>query len=123
MRISDWSSDVCSSDLLVELDIEYRKLAERPGAPAYLRLPPAGTDPAFIAGLAGLVVESAQAAAPVCSRVRVRPCPAGREGCPPAEESGGGQAAGHHRPGASPGESPASSVGARPDGGLPARKR
>src|SRR3546814_7357936 len=102
LRISDWSSDVCSSDLvlrrlgevnldwqicyqsrvgplewigpatdseiekaaragqpivvvpiafvsehsetLVELDIEYRKLAERHGAPAYLRVPTAGTD-------------------------------------------------------------------------------
>src|SRR3546814_6055094 len=139
LRISDWSSDVCSSDLvlrrlgevnldwqicyqsrvgplewigpatdseienaaragqpivvvpiafvsehsetLVDLDIEYRKLAERHGAPAYLRVPTAGTDPAFIAGLAGLVVESAKAARPVCSQVGGRLCPAGGPGC------------------------------------------
>ncbi|HEY9537093.1 MAG TPA: ferrochelatase [Kiloniellaceae bacterium] len=74
------------SETLVELDIEYRKLAERHGAPAYLRVPTAGTDPAFIAGLAGLVVESAKAARPVCSQVGGRLCPAGWQGCLQAAE-------------------------------------
>lgn len=43
------------SETLVELDIEYRKLAEDKGVPAYYRAPAVGTHPAFIAGLAALV--------------------------------------------------------------------
>jgi ferrochelatase len=42
------------SETLVELDIEYRHLAERNGAPAYVRVPAVGTHPAFIGGLAAL---------------------------------------------------------------------
>ena len=40
------------SETLVELDIEYRKLAVEHGAGIYLRVPVVGTHPAFIAGLA-----------------------------------------------------------------------
>jgi len=40
------------SETLVELDIEFRKLAEKFGAPAYVRAPTVSTYPAFIAGLA-----------------------------------------------------------------------
>jgi protoporphyrin/coproporphyrin ferrochelatase len=43
------------SETLVELDIEYRHLAEHNGAAAYVRVPVVGTHPAFIAGLAHLV--------------------------------------------------------------------
>lgn len=43
------------SETLVELDIEYRHLAEQTGAAAYVRVPAVGTHPAFIAGLANLV--------------------------------------------------------------------
>jgi len=43
------------SETLVELDIEYRKLANESGAPCYLRVPTVGVDGAFIAGLADLV--------------------------------------------------------------------
>ena len=43
------------SETLVELDIEYRHLAEHNHAPAYIRVPTVGTHPAFIAGLAELV--------------------------------------------------------------------
>ena len=43
------------SETLVELDVEYRELAERSGVPAYLRAPTVGVEPAFIAGLACLV--------------------------------------------------------------------
>ncbi|HEU4827009.1 MAG TPA: ferrochelatase, partial [Dongiaceae bacterium] len=43
------------SETLVELDIEYRHLAERNGAAAYVRVPAVGTHSAFIAGLAALV--------------------------------------------------------------------
>ena len=43
------------SETLVELDIEYRHLAERVGVPSYIRVPTVGTHPLFIAGLARLV--------------------------------------------------------------------
>jgi ferrochelatase len=43
------------SETLVELDIEYRHLAEHNKAPAYIRVPTVSTHPAFIAGLAELV--------------------------------------------------------------------
>jgi ferrochelatase len=47
------------SETLVELDMDYRELAEREGAAAYVRAPTVGTDPDFIAGLARLVREGA----------------------------------------------------------------
>jgi ferrochelatase len=43
------------SETLVELDIEYRHLAEKVGVPRYIRVPTVGTHPLFIAGLARLV--------------------------------------------------------------------
>ena len=43
------------SETLVELDVDYRRLAEDAGVPAYFRVPTVGTDPAFIAGLAATV--------------------------------------------------------------------
>ncbi len=43
------------SETLVELDIEYRKLAVESGVPDYRRAATAGAHPAFIDGLAGLV--------------------------------------------------------------------
>jgi ferrochelatase len=46
------------SETLVELDIEYRHLAESNGAPAYLRAPTVATHPAFIAGLVHVVQDA-----------------------------------------------------------------
>ena len=43
------------SETLVELDIDYRRVAENCGVPAYRRVPTVGTDPRFIAALADLV--------------------------------------------------------------------
>ncbi|MCW5732545.1 MAG: ferrochelatase [Enhydrobacter sp.] len=43
------------SETLVELDIEYRHLAEQAGVPTYVRVPAVGTHPLFIHGLANLV--------------------------------------------------------------------
>lgn len=43
------------SETLVELDIEYRKLAQESGVPDYRRAATVSADPAFIDGLAGLV--------------------------------------------------------------------
>ena len=42
-------------ETLVELDIEYRHLAEQAGVPKYVRVPTVGTHPQFIHGLANLV--------------------------------------------------------------------
>jgi ferrochelatase len=43
------------SETLVELDMDYRQLAERSGVPRYVRVPTVDDDPAFIGGLADLV--------------------------------------------------------------------
>lgn len=43
------------SETLVELDIEYRHVAEQAGVPKYIRVPTVGTHPQFIHGLANLV--------------------------------------------------------------------
>ena len=43
------------SETLVELDIEYRHLAEQAGVTRYIRVPTVGTHPLFIRGLANLV--------------------------------------------------------------------
>jgi ferrochelatase len=43
------------SETLVELDIDYRDLAERNGVPAYHRVATVGTAPGFITALANLV--------------------------------------------------------------------
>ena len=43
------------SETLVELDIEYRHLADKAGVTTYVRVPTVGTHPLFISGLARLV--------------------------------------------------------------------
>ena len=43
------------SETLVELDLDYRELAEKSGVPAYHRVPTVGVAPSFIQGLARLV--------------------------------------------------------------------
>lgn len=48
------------SETLVELDIEYAKLARECGVADYIRVPTVGTRPAFIEGLARLVVRAAK---------------------------------------------------------------
>jgi ferrochelatase len=48
------------SETLVELDIEYRHVAERAGAAAYIRVPAVGVAPPFIAGLARLAVAASR---------------------------------------------------------------
>tara|TARA_B110000438_G_scaffold284415_1_gene313454 strand:- start:1231 stop:2247 length:1017 start_codon:yes stop_codon:yes gene_type:complete len=45
------------SETLVELDIEYRKLAEENGCSFYKRVPALGVEESFIKGLAGLVLQ------------------------------------------------------------------
>ena len=72
------------SETLVELDIEYRKLAEGRGIRAYERVPAVATHSRFIAGLADLVRAVRKDGRPVISQQGGRLCPAerGRCGCP-----------------------------------------
>jgi ferrochelatase len=72
------------SETLVELDIEYRHLAESVGVPAYERVPAVATAPAFIQGLAGLV-RRALAGDGVVSESGGRICPGGCRGCAQGE--------------------------------------
>jgi len=71
------------SETLVELDIDYRHLAEKSGVPVYRRVPTVGTHPKFIAGLADRVraVLSGPPVA-VCHGATTMPCGAEHRGCP-----------------------------------------
>jgi len=69
------------SETLVELDIEYRHLAEEGGAPAYLRVPTVGAAPGFIDGLARAVRDALARPAPVASSEGAMLCPAGFARC------------------------------------------
>ena len=69
------------SETLVELDIEYRKVADDAGVPAYLRAPAVGTHPAFIAGLADMV-QTVLTRGGTETETGGRLCPADRTGCP-----------------------------------------
>lgn len=62
------------SETLVELDQEYRALAQAEGVPGFDRVPTAGTHPDFIAGLVNLVRESLD------ETMERKPCGAAR--CP-----------------------------------------
>ncbi len=64
------------SETLVELDIEYRDLAEQAGVPLYLRVATVGTEDAFIEGLAGLVRDCLAGDLPLCAHGGGRFCPA-----------------------------------------------
>jgi ferrochelatase len=68
------------SETLVELDIEYRKLATEHGAGIYIRVPVVGTHPAFIAGLARSVA-SARIGAGAFTAIGSR-CSAAASRCP-----------------------------------------
>jgi protoporphyrin/coproporphyrin ferrochelatase len=50
------------SETLVELDFDYRRIAENCGVPAYIRVPTVGIEPAFVAALAAMVRRAAPAA-------------------------------------------------------------
>jgi len=62
------------SETLVELDIEYRHLAEKRGAAAYERAPTVSEDPDFIAGLGTLVRAALIAPQRVQSGTGAGPC-------------------------------------------------
>jgi ferrochelatase len=72
------------SETLVELDVEYREIAEKEGVPGYFRVPTQNSDKGFIRALAQLV-RSALASGPgLCSFAGGRTCPAPHSDCPHA---------------------------------------
>ncbi|HVY16373.1 MAG TPA: ferrochelatase [Rhodopila sp.] len=70
------------SETLVELDVEYRHLAERLGVPGYFRVPTQNADAAFIASLAGLVRRAMADGPTLCSASGGRLCGSAHGGCP-----------------------------------------
>ena len=74
---------VCEhAETLVELDIEYRRLAATMGVKSYRRVPTVDEGPSFIAGLTGLVRQLTDSRADLCSQAGRRLCPAHCAGCP-----------------------------------------
>ncbi len=78
------------SETLVELDIEYRHLAERSGVPGYFRVPAPNDDPRFIGALADLVRRARQAGPGLCSHTAGQACPASLRHCPFVVRMAGG---------------------------------
>ena len=70
------------SETLVELDVDYRALADRHGVPGYFRVPAQNADAGFIAALAGLVRHAHALGPGLCSATGDRLCPQDRRGCP-----------------------------------------
>lgn len=69
------------SETLVELDIEYKKLATENNAKAYIRVHTVGAAPAYIEGLAAMVREASTATG-IIPHGGNRICPAGGTACP-----------------------------------------
>lgn len=70
------------SETLVEIEIEYRKLAQDAGVPYFARVSTVDASQAFIAELAGLVEQASSATAECVSGAGHRICPAAHAGCP-----------------------------------------
>lgn len=70
------------SETLVELDVEYRQLAEQCRVPNYQRLATVGEAPGFIESLGDMVMQAIEGPAGPCSGNGGRICPAGLAGCP-----------------------------------------
>ncbi len=70
------------SETLVELDVEYRDLAERLGVPGYFRVPTQNADPGFIAALAGIARGAMGSNSALCSGSGSRLCAAAFSACP-----------------------------------------
>ncbi len=70
------------SETLVELDVEYRELAEKQGVPGYFRAPAQNSDPGFIGALAAAVRTARARGTGTCSFAGGRACPAVHADCP-----------------------------------------
>ncbi|MCC7046662.1 MAG: ferrochelatase [Alphaproteobacteria bacterium] len=69
------------SETLVELDIDYRHIAEARGAPAYLRVATVGAAQVFIRGLATVIRDALARPAATASSTGARVCPRGSARC------------------------------------------
>jgi ferrochelatase len=69
------------SETLVEIEIEYRHLAQQAGVPRFVRVPAVGTHPDFIATLASLVRGALDRPPAICASVGRRVCPMTASGC------------------------------------------
>lgn len=76
------------SETLVELDIEYRALAEKCGVETFRRVPALGAAPEFIAALAGMVEEALARGPGLAPAAGRRICPGHRTACPCPAVSG-----------------------------------
>lgn len=72
------------SETLVELDVEYRELAEKAGVPGYFRVPAQNSEAGFINALADLVRKGRDRGPGLCSFVGGRTCPRQHSDCPHA---------------------------------------
>ena len=70
------------SETLVEIEIEYRKMAADAGVPHFSRIDTVGVAPDFIAGLARLVRHAQNAPTALISGCGSRICPSSFSGCP-----------------------------------------
>ena len=70
------------SETLVELDIEYREMAERLGIQTYIRVPAVGIEPEFIDGLANMVRAGFASRQPLAPMGLARICPPDQTACP-----------------------------------------
>lgn len=70
------------SETLVELDIEYRKMADELGIPGYHRVPTVGADAAYISALARIVADAAKEGPDIDSADGGRQCPFEHGQCP-----------------------------------------
>ena len=70
------------SETLVELDIEYKELAEEKGVPEYIRVPAVGTHPSFISSLSALVRNACLKEIGIFSSTGSRICPESCGKCP-----------------------------------------
>ena len=70
------------SETLVELDVEYRDLAEKLGVPGYFRVPAQNSNAGFIEALANLVMSGRRHGVGLCSFAGDRACPAVHTDCP-----------------------------------------
>lgn len=70
------------SETLVELDIEYKELAEENKVPEYVRVPAVGTHPSFISNLSALVRKACHQETGLLSPTGKRICPQSCGACP-----------------------------------------
>ena len=73
------------SETLVELDIEYKELADQSGIKSYYRVPAVGTHPSFIRGLGDLILKSFEGQQKVCSELDPKLCSREHLLCPLAK--------------------------------------